>query len=152
MISVLLNELTVKYVKKKTSQMHLHTNSNVGHYCCQLQFLKMSITPPGFLLLLLSLLFLYIISYYFNYVIVLLPNKVQSLSSGCTRCWNNSPTASDVEAVDVDLKPAYTTSPAHSYNAFNPILFVGSKRNPSGHTLCKTTQLGHSHRSWLYLS
>lgn len=46
----------------------------------------------------------------------------------CTISCNNSPTASDVEAVDVDLKPTSTTSPLHSHTAFSSILVVGDKK------------------------
>lgn len=68
----------------------------------------------------------------------------------CTTSYNNSPTASDVEAVDVDLKPTSTASPPHSHTAFCPILVVGTKKNSSGHTLCKTTQSGQGDRRWLH--
>lgn len=46
----------------------------------------------------------------------------------CTISCNNSPTVSDVEAVDVDLKPTSTTSPPHSHAAFSPILVSGDKK------------------------
>lgn len=46
----------------------------------------------------------------------------------CTISCNNSPTATDVEAVDVDLKLTSTTSPPHSHTAFPPILVAGDKK------------------------
>lgn len=63
-------------------------------------------------------------------------------ASSCTPSCNNSPTASEVEVVDVNLKSTSSASrfsPPHALQtSFCPILTAGgTKRNPSGHTLCK---------------
>lgn len=62
-------------------------------------------------------------------VFIVASKPVTTRADGCcTISCNNSPTASDVEAVDVDEKPTSTTSPLHSQTAFSPILVTGGQK------------------------
>lgn len=61
------------------------------------------------------------------FIVASIPVTIKA--DGCYNIsWNNSPTASDVEAVDVDLKLTSTTSPPHSHTAFSPIIVAGDKK------------------------
>lgn len=79
-------------------------------------------------------------------------------ASSCTRSCNNSPTASEVEAVDVNLKSTSSASrfspprPPSPKPRSVPFLLPGGQRGIHPVTRCaKTTQLGPGDRCWLRL-